>query len=33
MHPKPVEQPMSRPQSVLPESEVPVDMNLIEFEA
>ncbi|XP_078063528.1 arrestin red cell-like, partial [Mustelus asterias] len=32
MHPKPVEQPVSRPQSVLPESEVPVDTNLIEFE-
>ncbi|XP_048476127.1 arrestin red cell isoform X5 [Rhincodon typus] len=33
MHPKPVEQPISRPQSVLPDSEAPVDTNLIEFEA
>ncbi|XP_067828266.1 arrestin red cell isoform X1 [Heptranchias perlo] len=32
MHPKPIEQPVSRPQSVLPESEAPVDTNLIEFE-
>lgn len=32
MHPKPSEQPNSRPQSVVPESDVPVDTNLIEFE-
>ncbi|XP_059498601.1 arrestin red cell isoform X4 [Stegostoma tigrinum] len=32
MHPKPIEQPISRPQSVLPDSEAPVDTNLIEFE-
>uniref|UniRef100_A0A672QPI5 Arrestin red cell-like n=1 Tax=Sinocyclocheilus grahami TaxID=75366 RepID=A0A672QPI5_SINGR len=32
MHPKPSEQPNSRPQSAVPESDVPVDANLIEFE-
>ncbi|XP_072905012.1 arrestin red cell isoform X1 [Hemitrygon akajei] len=32
MHPKPIEQPVSRPQSVQPEIEPPVDTNLIEFE-
>uniref|UniRef100_A0A8C2I5H1 Arrestin, beta 2b n=1 Tax=Cyprinus carpio TaxID=7962 RepID=A0A8C2I5H1_CYPCA len=32
MHPKPSEQPNSRPQSAVPETDVPVDANLIEFE-
>ncbi|XP_072543829.1 arrestin, beta 2b isoform X2 [Salminus brasiliensis] len=32
MHPKPSEQPSSRPQSVVPETDAPVDTNLIEFE-
>ncbi|TRY91148.1 hypothetical protein DNTS_014121 [Danionella cerebrum] len=32
MHPKPSEQPNSRPQSAVPESDAPVDANLIEFE-
>uniref|UniRef100_A0AAY4BW09 Arrestin C-terminal-like domain-containing protein n=1 Tax=Denticeps clupeoides TaxID=299321 RepID=A0AAY4BW09_9TELE len=32
MHPKPTEQPSSRPQSVVPETDAPVDTNLIEFE-
>lgn len=32
MHPKPMELPMSRPQSVPPESEPPIYANLIEFE-
>uniref|UniRef100_A0A673FN60 Arrestin red cell n=1 Tax=Sinocyclocheilus rhinocerous TaxID=307959 RepID=A0A673FN60_9TELE len=30
MHPKPSEQPNSRPQSAVPESDVPVDANLID---
>nr|XP_014353914.1 PREDICTED: beta-arrestin-2 isoform X1 [Latimeria chalumnae] len=32
MHPKPTEQLVSRPQSAVPESDTPVDANLIEFE-
>ncbi|XP_039515716.1 arrestin, beta 2b isoform X2 [Pimephales promelas] len=32
MHPKPSEQPNSRPQSAVPETDAPVDANLIEFE-
>ncbi|XP_036380000.1 arrestin red cell isoform X3 [Megalops cyprinoides] len=33
MHPKPSELPNSRPQSAVPEADVPIDTNLIEFEA
>ncbi|XP_029932780.1 arrestin, beta 2b isoform X1 [Myripristis murdjan] len=32
MHPKPTDQPNSRPQSVAPETDAPVDTNLIEFD-
>ncbi|KAK2882320.1 hypothetical protein Q8A73_022830 [Channa argus] len=32
MHPKPVEPPLSRPQSAVPEMDPPIDTNLIEFE-
>uniref|UniRef100_W5N6D1 Arrestin, beta 2a n=1 Tax=Lepisosteus oculatus TaxID=7918 RepID=W5N6D1_LEPOC len=32
MHPKPSDQPSSRPQSAIPETDAPVDTNLIEFE-
>uniref|UniRef100_A0A673VWS0 Arrestin beta 2 n=1 Tax=Salmo trutta TaxID=8032 RepID=A0A673VWS0_SALTR len=32
MHPKPSDLPMSRPQSVVPETDAPVGSNLIEFE-
>ncbi|XP_010891792.1 arrestin red cell isoform X2 [Esox lucius] len=32
MHPKPTEPPTSRPQSTVPESDPPIDTNLIEFE-
>ncbi|XP_037835822.1 arrestin red cell isoform X2 [Kryptolebias marmoratus] len=32
MHPKPVEPPASRPQSAVPESDPPIDTNLIEFD-
>ncbi|TSL34625.1 Arrestin red cell isoform 1 [Bagarius yarrelli] len=32
MHPKPSEQPGSRPQSTVPDTDAPVDTNLIEFE-
>ncbi|KAL2078864.1 hypothetical protein ACEWY4_024608 [Coilia grayii] len=32
MHPKPTDQPSSRPQSAVPETDAPVDTNLIEFE-
>ncbi|KAG9341633.1 hypothetical protein JZ751_018696 [Albula glossodonta] len=32
MHPKPSDQPSSRPQSAVPETDAPVDTNLIEFE-
>uniref|UniRef100_A0A7N5ZT05 Arrestin C-terminal-like domain-containing protein n=1 Tax=Anabas testudineus TaxID=64144 RepID=A0A7N5ZT05_ANATE len=32
MHPKPVEPPVSRPQSAVPEMDPPIDTNLIEFE-
>ncbi|XP_048883564.1 arrestin, beta 2b isoform X3 [Brienomyrus brachyistius] len=32
MHPKPTDQPSSRPQSAVPEQDAPVDTNLIEFE-
>uniref|UniRef100_A0A7N8XBI4 Arrestin red cell n=1 Tax=Mastacembelus armatus TaxID=205130 RepID=A0A7N8XBI4_9TELE len=32
MHPKPVEPPVSRPQSAVPESDPPIDTNLIEFD-
>ncbi|XP_051780115.1 arrestin red cell isoform X1 [Erpetoichthys calabaricus] len=32
MHPKPTDQPVSRPQSAVPESDTLVDTNLIEFE-
>uniref|UniRef100_A0A8C7MJK8 Arrestin, beta 2a n=1 Tax=Oncorhynchus kisutch TaxID=8019 RepID=A0A8C7MJK8_ONCKI len=33
MHPKPTELPISRPQSAVPESDPPIDTNLIEFES
>ncbi|KAG7484119.1 hypothetical protein MATL_G00045630 [Megalops atlanticus] len=33
MHPKPSELPSSQPQSAVPETDVPIDTNLIEFEA
>ncbi|XP_053170887.1 arrestin red cell [Scomber japonicus] len=32
MHPKPVEPPLSRPQSAVPEMDPPIDTNLIEFD-
>ncbi|KAM6911426.1 arrestin red cell isoform 7-T7 [Lycodopsis pacificus] len=32
MHPKPVELPLSRPQSAVPEMDPPIDTNLIEFD-
>ncbi|XP_034463196.1 arrestin red cell isoform X1 [Hippoglossus hippoglossus] len=32
MHPKPVEAPVSRPQSAVPEMDPPIDTNLIEFD-
>ncbi|XP_060911688.1 arrestin red cell isoform X2 [Labrus mixtus] len=32
MHPKPVELPVSRPQSAVPEMDPPIDTNLIEFD-
>ncbi|XP_027129191.1 arrestin red cell isoform X2 [Larimichthys crocea] len=32
MHPKPVEPPVSRPQSAVPEMDPPIDTNLIEFD-
>ncbi|MED6259240.1 hypothetical protein ATANTOWER_019447 [Ataeniobius toweri] len=32
MHPKPVELPASRPQSAVPDTDPPIDTNLIEFE-
>ncbi|CAB1351414.1 unnamed protein product, partial [Coregonus sp. 'balchen'] len=32
MHPKPTDQLISRPQSAIPETDAPVDTNLIEFE-
>uniref|UniRef100_A0A8D3E2P1 Arrestin C-terminal-like domain-containing protein n=1 Tax=Scophthalmus maximus TaxID=52904 RepID=A0A8D3E2P1_SCOMX len=32
MHPKPVEAPLSRPQSAVPEMDPPIDTNLIEFD-
>ncbi|XP_024287392.1 arrestin red cell isoform X4 [Oncorhynchus nerka] len=32
MHPKPTELPISRPQSAVPDSDPPIDTNLIEFE-
>uniref|UniRef100_UPI003AAE12BA arrestin red cell isoform X4 n=1 Tax=Centroberyx gerrardi TaxID=166262 RepID=UPI003AAE12BA len=32
MHPKPVELPVSRPQSAVPELDPPIDTNLIEFD-
>nr|XP_020442996.1 beta-arrestin-2 isoform X2 [Monopterus albus] len=32
MHPKPVEPPVSRPQSAVPETDPPIDTNLIEFD-
>uniref|UniRef100_A0A8C7SCL6 Arrestin, beta 2a n=1 Tax=Oncorhynchus mykiss TaxID=8022 RepID=A0A8C7SCL6_ONCMY len=33
MHPKPTELPISRPHSAVPESDPPIDTNLIEFES
>ncbi|KAF1380366.1 hypothetical protein PFLUV_G00162920 [Perca fluviatilis] len=32
MHPKPLDQPSSQPQTVAPEADATVDTNLIEFE-
>ncbi|MEQ2249862.1 hypothetical protein ILYODFUR_033950, partial [Ilyodon furcidens] len=32
MHPKPVELPASRPQSAVPDTDPPIDTNLIEFD-
>ncbi|KAG7262826.1 hypothetical protein CRUP_020014, partial [Coryphaenoides rupestris] len=32
MHPKPIDPPMSRPQSAVPDLDPPIDTNLIEFE-
>lgn len=32
MHPKPIDQPSSQPQSIAPEADAPVDTNLIEFD-